>query len=98
MRPNHCSGIRSAGFRSKGEQLVGIITTSDIMKAFLDLMGASEQASVRVDFILEGEEHGLVGASRLVSREGGEILGVCITLSFAPLCTESRSTSWIMRS
>ena len=57
-------------------RLVGIITTSDIMKAFLDLMGASEQASVRIDFILEGEEHGLVEASRLVSREGGEILGV----------------------
>lgn len=57
-------------------QLVGIITTSDIMKAFLDLMGASESASARIDFILEGEEHGLVEASRIVSREAGEVLGV----------------------
>ena len=57
-------------------RLVGIITASDVMKAFLDVMGASEGASTRIDFILEGEEHGLVEASRVVSREGGEILGI----------------------
>ena len=57
-------------------QLVGIITASDIMKAFLDVMGASETASARIDFTLKGEEHGLVEASRIVSREAGEILGV----------------------
>ena len=57
-------------------RLVGIITTSDILKAFLDVMGASQEASTRIDFILEGEEHGLVEASRIVSREGGEILGI----------------------
>src|SRR3989304_4642615 len=57
-------------------QLVGIITTSDVMQAFLAVMGASESASARIDFTLEGEEHGLVEASRVVSREAGEILGV----------------------
>jgi acetoin utilization protein AcuB len=57
-------------------RLVGIITTSDVMKAFLDVMGVSEGASARIDFALEGEEHGLVEASRIVSREAGEILGV----------------------
>ena len=57
-------------------QLVGIITTSDVMQAFLAVMGASESASARIDFTLEGEEHGLVEASRIVSREAGEILGV----------------------
>jgi acetoin utilization protein AcuB len=57
-------------------RLVGIITSSDVMKAFLDVMGASEGASARIDFTLEGEEHGLVEASRIVSREGGEMLGV----------------------
>jgi acetoin utilization protein AcuB len=56
--------------------LVGIITTSDVMKAFLDTMGASQAASSRIDFILEGEEHGIIEASRVVSREGGEILGI----------------------
>ena len=57
-------------------RLVGIITTTDVMKAFLDTMGASQPASTRIDFILEGEEHGLTEASRVVSREGGEILGI----------------------
>jgi len=57
-------------------RLVGIITTSDVMKAFLDTMGASQPATTRIDFILEGEEHGLSEASRVVSREGGEILGI----------------------
>jgi hypothetical protein len=46
------------------------------MKAFLDVMGAAAEGSTRIDFILEGEEHGLTEASRIVNREGGEILGV----------------------
>jgi acetoin utilization protein AcuB len=57
-------------------QLIGVITTNDIMKAFLDVMGAAAEGSTRIDFILEGEEHGLTEASRIVNREGGEILGV----------------------
>ena len=57
-------------------RLVGIITVSDVMRAFLDVMGASKGGSTRIDFILEGEEHGFIEASRIVAREGGEILGV----------------------
>ncbi len=58
------------------DRLIGIITTSDVMKAFLDVMGASVEGSTRLDFVLEGEEHGLTEASRIVNRDGGEILGV----------------------
>jgi acetoin utilization protein AcuB len=57
-------------------RLVGIITASDVMQAFLDVMGASKGGSTRIDFVLEGEEHGLVEASRIVARDGGKILGV----------------------
>lgn len=57
-------------------QLVGIITASDVMHAFLDMMGASNGGSVRLDFRLEGVEHGFIEASRIVAREGGEVLGV----------------------
>jgi len=57
-------------------RLVGIITASDILEAFLDVMGASHGGSTRVDFVLEGEEHGFLEATRLVAREGGEVLGV----------------------
>jgi acetoin utilization protein AcuB len=56
--------------------LIGVITTNDIIKAFLDVMGASAEGSTRIDFILEGEERSLTQASRIVNREGGEILGV----------------------
>jgi len=56
--------------------LIGVITANDVMKAFLDVMGASAEGSTRIDFILEGEERGLTEASRIVNREGAEILGV----------------------
>ncbi len=56
--------------------LVGIITATDVLGAFLEVMGASRDGSTRIDFVLEGEEHGLTAASRIVARDGGEILGV----------------------
>jgi acetoin utilization protein AcuB len=57
-------------------RLVGMITTSDVLQAFLDVMGASEETSTRIDFVLEGEGHGLAEASRIISQEGGEVLSV----------------------
>ncbi len=57
-------------------RLVGVITTSDILQAFLDVMGASEETSTRIDFVLQNEGHGLAEASRIISQEGGEVLGV----------------------
>ena len=70
-------------------RLVGIITSSDIMNAFLDIMGASRGGSARLDLMLEGEEHGFVEATRIVAREGGEVLGVGTyrrTLADDPVC------------
>ncbi|MBI2998064.1 MAG: CBS domain-containing protein [Deltaproteobacteria bacterium] len=57
-------------------RLVGIITTSDVLQAFLDVMGASEPGTARIDLLLEGEETGLADASKTIVEEGGEILGV----------------------
>jgi acetoin utilization protein AcuB len=57
-------------------RLVGVISTSDILQAFLDVMGASEETSTRIDFVLEGEGRGLAEASRIISQEGGEVLSV----------------------
>jgi acetoin utilization protein AcuB len=56
-------------------ELVGIITTSDILQAFLDVMGASEEGSSRIDFVLE-QSHDLALASKTIAEEGGEVLGV----------------------
>jgi acetoin utilization protein AcuB len=57
-------------------RLIGMITASDILNAFIDVMGASRGGSTRIDLVLEGEEHGLVEATRIVAREGGEVLGI----------------------
>jgi acetoin utilization protein AcuB len=57
-------------------RLVGMISTSDILQAFLDVMGASEETSTRIDFVLGGEGRGLAEASRIISQEGGEVLSV----------------------
>ena len=57
-------------------RLVGMITTTDILQAFLDVIGASEETSTRIDFVLGEEGRGLAEASTMVSQEGGEVLGV----------------------
>ncbi len=57
-------------------RLVGIITTSDVLQAFLEVMGAVEETSTRIDFLMAGEAAGLAEASRIVAREGGEVLSV----------------------
>lgn len=60
----------------ENKKLVGIITTSDILQAFLDVMGASEEGASRIDLLLEGEGHDLSSASTTVSEQDGEVLGV----------------------
>jgi len=57
-------------------RLIGMITTSDILQAFLDVMGASEVTSTRIDFVLQDKGGGLAEASRIISKEGGEVLGI----------------------
>ena len=57
-------------------RLVGIITTSDILQTFLEVMGASEETSTRIDFVLQPEGGGLAEAAKVVSQQGGEVLGV----------------------
>jgi acetoin utilization protein AcuB len=57
-------------------KLTGIITTSDILRVFLDVMGVSEEGSVRIDLLLEKEAHDLADASKIISSTGGEILSM----------------------
>ena len=67
-------------------RLVGMITTSDVLQAFLDVMGASEETSTRIDFVLEAEGRNLAEASRIISQEGGEVIGVQLRLRPQPCC------------
>ncbi|HXG52470.1 MAG TPA: CBS domain-containing protein [candidate division Zixibacteria bacterium] len=57
-------------------RLVGIITTSDILQAFLEVSGAAEEGTARIDFVMEGAEHGFAQAVRTVTELGGEVLGM----------------------
>lgn len=56
-------------------KLIGIITASDILKTFLEVMGASEEGCSRIDLLLSGASD-LANASMVIAEEGGEILGI----------------------
>lgn len=56
--------------------VVGIITVSDIVQAFLDVMGAAVPGTARIDLLLEGKRQDLTSASRIISEQDGEILGL----------------------
>jgi acetoin utilization protein AcuB len=58
-------------------KLVGMITTTDILQAFLDMLGASEEGSFRIDLLLQ-EGHDLALAANTIAEEGGEVTGVGI--------------------
>lgn len=60
----------------ENSRLVGMITTSDVLQAFLDIMGASEESSRRIDFVMGKEPGSVADAARIVTQEGGEVLGV----------------------
>jgi len=56
-------------------QLVGMITTSDVLQAFLEMTGASVEDSLRIN-LLSPEKGSLAEAARLLNERGGEVLGV----------------------
>lgn len=60
----------------EGKKLVGIITSSDIMQAFLDGLGASATGSFRIDVADEEKGPALVMAPKLIEEMGGEVLSI----------------------
>jgi acetoin utilization protein AcuB len=56
-------------------KLVGIITTPDILAAFIQLMGVFE-ASSRLDIQLAGRPKAFEEASGIIQKRGGEIISV----------------------
>jgi acetoin utilization protein AcuB len=57
-------------------KVVGIITTSDILQAFLEMTGASTPGSVRIDLLRTEKGGDLAEAATLINGIGGEVLGV----------------------
>lgn len=62
----------------KGKKLVGIITESDILRAFIDMMGVMT-ASSRVDVAVGDQPGGLQRALQVINDSGGDIINVGMT-------------------
>ncbi len=57
-------------------KVVGIITTSNVLHAFLEMTGAATQDSVRLDLLQTEKGGDLAAAAALINEIGGEVLGV----------------------
>src|SRR5215813_694879 len=72
MRKHQFSGLPVV----ENSKIVGIITTSDIMQAFLEVSGAAVQGSVRIDLLQTEKAGNLTDATGVIQQIGGEVLSV----------------------
>ena len=59
----------------KRDKLVGIITETDILRAFIDMMGILT-ASSRIDVVIGGEPGSMKKALQIIHDNGGDIINV----------------------
>ena len=59
-------------------KLVGIITESDILRAFIDMMGILTESS-RIDVVLGDEQGSLNRAFHIIHDNGGEVTNIGVT-------------------
>ena len=62
----------------QGEQLVGILTESDILRAFIDMMGILSSSS-RIDVTTGDDPGALNRAIQIIHDQGGDIINVGMT-------------------
>jgi len=62
----------------KNDKLVGIITGTDILRAFIDMMGLLT-ASSRIDVVVGDEPGAFRNVSQIINENGGDIINVGIT-------------------
>ena len=62
----------------KGHQLAGIITATDILRTFIDMMGILSSTS-RIDVVIGDHSGGLKLALQIINDTGGDIINVGIT-------------------
>lgn len=56
--------------------LVGILAASDLLRAFAELLGTSEEGVSRIDLALSGDPGEMAEIGQLVAGETGEVLGM----------------------
>jgi acetoin utilization protein AcuB len=59
----------------KNKKVVGIITESDILRAFIDMMGILTSSS-RIDVVVGDEPGALKKAMKIIHDKGGEIINI----------------------
>jgi acetoin utilization protein AcuB len=62
----------------KGDQLVGIITETDILRTFIDMMGILSSTS-RIDVVIGDKSGSLKKALQIINDKGGDIVSVGMT-------------------
>lgn len=62
----------------KGKQLVGIITATDILRTFIDMMGILSSTS-RIDVVIDDKAGSLKKALQIINDKGGDIINVGMT-------------------
>jgi acetoin utilization protein AcuB len=72
MRQHQISGLPVV----EAGKVVGILTTSDVMQAFVEVSSVSVQGSIRIDLLRTGKEGDLTDASAMINQIGGEVLAV----------------------
>ena len=63
----------------KGDQLVGIITATDILRTFIDMMGILSSTS-RIDVVIDDKAGSLKKALQIINDKGGDIVNVGMTM------------------
>ncbi len=62
----------------RGDQLAGIITATDILRTFIDMMGILSSSS-RIDVVIGKRSGGLKEAIQIINDAGGDIINVGMT-------------------
>jgi len=62
----------------KDDQLVGIITATDILRTFIDMMGILSSTS-RIDVVIGDQSGSLKKALQIINDTGGDIINVGMT-------------------
>ena len=62
----------------KGDRLTGIITATDILRTFIDMMGILSSSS-RIDVVIGDHIGGLKKAIQIINDSGGDIINVGMT-------------------
>ena len=62
----------------KGDHLVGIITATDILRTFIDMMGLLSSTS-RIDVVINDKAGSLKKALQIINDKGGDIVNVGMT-------------------